>query len=202
MNNKDNENIDEAELSTLKKLARRSYIKSELKKLSDKREELYARAEIEEKDYSDEIKKCDTKKAILEKELKTYEGVKHKIEHSLSEYIKTKGLLTKLELKKESLSINIYNKLLNEYLEKQKIAKQSYLAEYSRLKSLKVDAEKKIASFSELKEELLARIELGDITSEEGKKKIASLEMDNEKNKTIVTAITNLQENFTVRAVE
>lgn len=202
MNNKISENIDESELNTLKQLARSAYIKKELLKLNETKEELMARSEIEEKDYSDEINKCETKKIILEKELQNYNDVKHKIELSLHEFIKAKGLLSKLEQKKETLSNNIFDKLKREYLENQKIAKNDYLSEYARLKLLKTNAEKKIASFDELKEEMVARIELGDISPEEGKKKISSLENDNEKNNTIVTAINNLQTNFTINAVD
>ncbi|MFW9992793.1 MAG: hypothetical protein ACFFD4_12160 [Candidatus Odinarchaeota archaeon] len=186
------EQITERDLNELKEVARYSELKDEMKKLATEIEELKVRQEIEEKDLSQEIQASEKRIAEIKTELEGGLRVSHPF-IELGEERKTniKRMKT-LQEKKGTISVAVFNRLKGEYEEKIKETEAKFQGEMAKMRELEVSSRDFKENIAEIKEEILVRKELGELTEEEYKQKTADLDSQKDKAVTVFRAVTTL----------
>ncbi|MHA2223842.1 MAG: hypothetical protein ACXAC8_01415 [Candidatus Hodarchaeales archaeon] len=174
-----NDQLIDISPDSLRKVAKRMKIEFKLKELSIKTEKLKIRSEIEEIDFSDNIKKLDQEIAGLEKEKQEFRDYE---QHPILELIQKQKVLQerlkRLNNKKGTIQSSVYDTLKNEYLgEKEAIAQQ--LNEFIvQLREIIEGASKGTKSLKISIEELTIRKEIEEIPDESYQQRLSDLKSE------------------------
>ena len=164
---------------SLRKVAKRMKIEFKLKELNTNIEKLKIRSEIEDIDFSDNIKKLDHEIAGLEKEKQEFQDYKqHPIQELIQKQKVLQERLTRLNNKKGTIQSSVYDTLKNEYIgEKEAIAQQ--LNEFIvQLKKIIEGASKGTRSLKISIEELTIRKEIEEIPDEAYQQRLSDLKSE------------------------
>lgn len=180
--------ITTEQLNQLKGIAKQSELKEELAKLKINIEELKVREEIEGIDLSQDIKKAEKRVKEIDGEL-----AGSKISHPFIDMgEKRKANIERLEAlegKKDRVSEAVFDKLHTEYEEKIMKTEAAFQDEMTKMRKLETAALDLKDNIDEKKEEIMIRKELGELTEEEYKQKVAELDKQLEKASVIYNAL-------------
>ena len=184
--------INDDEFNKYKTLTNRLKIKREINNIKLEIEKLAVKEEIEEISLSDEKKELQTRLEILTDEgdfsdlSKEYDILMKKEEIS-----NFKRRLKKLEEKKDSISINVFNKLKNEYesgLESSQLFLQN---EINNIQKIQDDVKEFLSDYGANEEEIRIRKDLNEIIEDEFENKLQFMK-DNKKRAESILELTKL----------
>ena len=160
---------------SLKKVVKRIKIEEELKNLETKKEKLKIRAEIEESDFSREIDEFDQKIAELTDQKEKYGALEHPIFDLVKKQKTIQERITKLEEKRSTIQISVYDSLKNEYMGEKEVITNQINQILEELRELKQGASKGAQSLKYSIEELSVRKEIEGIPEEVFNQRISDL---------------------------
>ncbi|MFX1505833.1 MAG: hypothetical protein ACFFDC_06940 [Promethearchaeota archaeon] len=163
---------------SLKKVVKRIKIEEELKNLEAKKEKLKIRSEIEETDFSGKINELDQKITELIDKKEKFGTLEHPIFDLVEKQKTLQERIRKLEDKRSTIQISVYESLKNEYMgEKETVTKQiNQIME--QLRELKQGASKGAQSLKYSIEELSVRKEIEEIPEKVFNQRISDLKSE------------------------
>jgi chromosome segregation ATPase len=163
---------------SLKKVVKRIKIEEELKNLETKKEKLKIRAEIEESDFSGEIDELDQKIAELIDEKEKYGALEHPIFDLVKKQKTLNDRIKKLEEKRSTIQISVYDSLKNEYMGEKEVVVNQINQILEQLRELRQGASKGAQSLKYSIEELSVRKEIEEIPEEVFNQQISDLKIE------------------------
>ncbi len=160
------------------RLAIKIKLNSEINQIKLEIEKNTIKEQIEELDLSNEQEQLKERLKVLEEE---FEEISDDFPFLTlkQELDKISVRLQKLEEKKETISEKVYFSLYEEYTEKFKDAQTKFNTEERRIREIQNQCKDFIDNLVEIREELIVRSEIGDLSENESKNKLD--EIDNQK---------------------